>query len=143
MKNIYRAAGFMLALSLPIDCLAQNNAQGESRPIAYRCMQDGVINYTKEPIKGADCVAIRRVQPAPAQELKGPPSILSQCLDKPSGSMLVGPSARARECTRLYCAQAAYRAKVTDYALSKPQSGPDQHVALTCITRKEQDLRIK
>nr|CEN54946.1 putative integron gene cassette protein [uncultured bacterium] len=121
--------------------MAQDNVQDESSPIAYRCMQDGVRHYAKQPIMGADCVGIRRVQPTPAQQLVGPPSILPQCLDTPHGSMLVGPSARARECTRLYCAQAAYRTKVTAYALSKPQSESDQLVALTCITRKEQDLR--
>jgi len=69
----------------------------------------------------------------------GPPSILSQCLDPGPATIGVGPSARARECTRQYCAQPEYRAKVTAYAKSQPQSKSDQVEALTCITRWEQD----
>lgn len=70
----------------------------------------------------------------------GPPSILKVCLD-PGASMFAGPSARARECTRQYCSQPEFRAKVRTYAMSQPQSEADAEQALTCITRSEQDRR--
>ena len=70
----------------------------------------------------------------------GPPSILPQCLDGGKVTIGVGPSARARECTRQYCARPEYRAKVTAYATNRRQSESDQTEALTCITRSEQDL---
>jgi hypothetical protein len=105
----------------------------------YRCEADGMRHYRAHPVAGESCVAIttRPVQ----QQLSGPPSILSQCLDVPSGNVLVGPSARARECTRQICAQQKYRALVSAYAMSQPQTELDQRAALTCITRAEQDLR--
>src|SRR4249919_3901113 len=65
----------------------------------------------------------------------GPPSILKQCLDPGPPSMGVGPSARARECTRQYCSQPVYRAKVRAYAMSQPQPELEAEQALTCITR--------
>jgi len=71
----------------------------------------------------------------------GPPSILPQCLDPGPATIGIGPSARARECTRQFCAEPEYREKVTAYAKSRPQSEPDQKEALTCITRWEQDQR--
>ena len=61
----------------------------------------------------------RRVDP---RLFTGPPSILKQCLDPGPASPFVGPSSRARECTRQYCAEPAYRAKVRAYAMSQPQS---------------------
>ncbi|MFC3552513.1 hypothetical protein ACFOLC_16050 [Lysobacter cavernae] len=70
-----------------------------------------------------------------------PPSILKQCLDPGTPSMFVGPSARARECTRQYCSQPSYRAKVRVYAMSQPQSELEAEQALTCITRWEQDQK--
>lgn len=116
-------------------------AQENSRPYTvYRCAVDGVVHYMARPIQNADCRAVS-VQPAPQHLLAGPPSILSQCLDAPQGSMLVGPSARARECTRQYCSQPSYKTIVSAYAMSKPQSDEDQQVALTCITRAEQDMK--
>ncbi len=69
----------------------------------------------------------------------GPPSILRQCLDPGPATVGVGPSARARECTRQYCSQLQYQAKVTAYAKSQRQSKADEVEALTCITRWEQD----
>jgi len=75
---------------------------------------------------------------ASSQTVGGPASILPQCLDR-GPSIGVGPSARARECTRQYCAQREYRAKVTAYAKSQRQIKSDELEALTCITRWEQD----
>jgi hypothetical protein len=77
------------------------------------------------------------------QIMRGPPSILPQCVDKrdPSDNRIMGPSTRARECTRQYCASDEYVIKIKQYAMSIPQSNRDAMDALTCITRKEQDLR--
>jgi len=69
----------------------------------------------------------------------GRPSILPQCLDPGPLTVGVGPSARARECTRQYCERPEYRAKVAAYAMNGRQSESDQSDALTCITRSEQD----
>jgi hypothetical protein len=72
----------------------------------------------------------------------GPSSILPQCMDTPEPGVpgvVTGPSARARECTRQYCARPEYQAKVTAYAMNRPQSNALQAQALTCITRAEQD----
>lgn len=78
-----------------------------------------------------------------AGPIMGPPSILTQCLDKrdPSDNRIMGPSARARECTRQYCASDEYVIKIKQYAMSIQQSNKDAMDALTCVTRKEQDLR--
>jgi hypothetical protein len=73
-----------------------------------------------------------------AEMFVSPPSILHQCLDQPV-TVGVGPSARARECTRQYCASAEYQAKIKAYVMNHPQSTSDQKEALTCITRKEKD----
>jgi hypothetical protein len=70
----------------------------------------------------------------------GPPSILPQCLDR-EAKAFVGPSARARECTRQYCATPTYQAKVSTYAMNREQNETDQMEALTCITRWEHDKR--
>jgi hypothetical protein len=74
-----------------------------------------------------------------AQVISGPPSILLQCRDRNVAGDVVGPSARARECTRQYCDTPAYQVKITAYAMNRRQSEADQKEALTCITRKEQD----
>ena len=88
--------------------------------------------------------ALLFVLPSWAQPVKyGNPSILSQCLDPPSSSTGYGPSTRARECTRLYCAQPEYRALVEAYAMRRPQSEENQNRALICITRSEQDQQRK
>ena len=71
-----------------------------------------------------------------------PPSILPQCMDPPA-PVGVGPSARARECTRQYCARPEYQAKITAYAMNRPQSEASQNEAVTCITRAEQDRAAK
>lgn len=80
---------------------------------------------------------------ATSQTVGGPPSILPQCLDSSGPVTIGGPSARARECTRQYCALSEYRAKVTAYAMSQRQNESDQAQALTCITRWEQDQAKK
>lgn len=85
-------------------------------------------------------VALALATPVNAQ-IAGPPSILSQCMDKQSPGVIAGPSSRARECTRQYCGSPEYQAKVRAYAMSQPQSASEQKEALTCITRKEQDMR--
>ena len=72
-----------------------------------------------------------------------PPSILPQCFDPMPTTVGVGPSARARECTRQYCERPDYRAKVTAYAMNQRQSPSEQAEALTCITRAEQDRARK
>jgi hypothetical protein len=69
----------------------------------------------------------------------GPPSILPQCMDPPPARFGVGPSARARECTRQFCASPEYQATTTAYVMNRPQSKKAQADALTCITRAEQD----
>jgi hypothetical protein len=74
-------------------------------------------------------------------QIVGPSSILPQCLDPGPATIGVGPSARARECTRQFCVEPEYREKVTAYAKRQPQSETDQKEALTCITRQEQDQR--
>jgi hypothetical protein len=72
----------------------------------------------------------------------GPPSILPECLDnyilKPGEFR--GPSARARECTRLICGTDGYLLKIKNYALAVSQSDDDDNRALICITRKEHDF---
>lgn len=107
----------------------------------YRCLGKGVLNYTSKPIAGAECALIT-AKPAPQVLGRNPSSILPACSDPaPAGPVLgVGPSARARECTRVLCAKPANQIKVKRYAMSEPLSEVDSHVALTCITRKEQDL---
>ena len=88
--------------------------------------------------------ALLFVLPSWAQPVKyGSPSILSQCLDPPSSSTGYVPSTRARECTRLYCAQPEYRALVEAVAMRRPQSEENQNSALICITRSEQDQQKK
>lgn len=72
----------------------------------------------------------------------GSPSILSQCLDT-RPSMGYGPTTRARECTRLFCARPEYLSLMEAYAMRRHQIEDDRKRALTCITRKEQDLREK
>jgi hypothetical protein len=71
----------------------------------------------------------------------GPASILTQCIDPGPKNLFVGPSARARECTRQLCREPKFRAKVRAYAMRKPQSKEDDEDALTCITRWEQDQK--
>src|SRR6266481_5451159 len=73
-----------------------------------------------------------------AAVIVGHPSILPQCMDSPTPVLGVSPSARARECTRQYCARPEYQAKVTAYSMSRPQSEGANAEALTCITRAEQ-----
>jgi hypothetical protein len=71
----------------------------------------------------------------------GPPSVLPQCLGLGSTTTGVGTSARLKKCTRQFCAESEYQAKVAAYEKSQPQSESDKKIALTCITRREQDQR--
>lgn len=72
----------------------------------------------------------------------GSPNILPQCLDT-GLSTGYGPTTRARECTRLFCTRPDYQSLTEAYAMRRPQIENDRKRALTCITRKEQDLREK
>ena len=87
------------------------------------------------------CVFSAQAQTASPRLGVSAASILKQCLDPGPLNLRVGPSARARECTRQYCSQPAYQAKLKAYAMSKPQSELDAEQALTCITRWEQDQK--
>lgn len=71
------------------------------------------------------------------------PSILPECLDSGQVRFGVGASARARECTRQLCTRREYQEKVSKHAFGSQQSTTDEVVALTCITRKEQDMLRK
>jgi hypothetical protein len=84
------------------------------------------------------CATVAAGGTVSGEVVSGPPSILPQCMD-PDARVGVGPSARARECTRQYCARPEYQAKVTAYATSRPQDKASAAEALTCITRAEQD----
>ncbi len=72
-----------------------------------------------------------------------PPSILPECMDhqEPLPAGVSGPSARARECTRVFCASNEYTIKIKQYAMGASQIKEDAMDALTCITRKEQDFK--
>lgn len=72
-----------------------------------------------------------------------PATILPQCTDSGQPVIGVGPSGRARECTRQYCARKEYQDSIEAYAMGKPQSAASKKLALTCITRKEQDMKAK
>ena len=99
-----------------------------------------MIRHLVLPVVLTLCVVPTRVSSQTVGTVgTGPSSILPQCLDPGSPTFGVGPSARARECTRQYCAQPEYRAKVTVYARSQRQSKANEAGALTCITRWEQD----
>lgn len=112
----------------------------------------GNVHYVSTPLGptwrlvecyGADGQPARKPTSQPALVGVGPPSILPQCLDEGPTTIGVGPSARARECTRQYCARPEYQAKVAAYAMNKRQSETHQTEALTCITRSEQDRAKK
>lgn len=132
--------------ALILAALATQSATAQAGDAAsvYRCNgPGGKAHYTPRPDPGAQCVLI--VTQQVAVPLSGPPTILRQCMDAPQpegeANLLIGPSARARECTRQYCAQAAYKAKVTAYAMSRQQNAEDARDALTCISRSEQDMK--
>lgn len=124
---------------------AQQAGMGESLTV-YECVADGMRQFVVVPIPGARC----RVIPATGGQApdvntavmgQGVATILPQCMDSGPGGAWVGPSARARECTRQYCARPEYREVVTAYAMSKPQHPDDAEIALTCISRAEADMR--
>jgi hypothetical protein len=107
--------------------------------------RNGDMHYTNaEPEKGwkkVSCgVGVARAGDGIAGMTFGvsPPSILRQCMDSNVG-FGVGPSARARECTRQFCARPEYQAYIAAYAMNRAQSEKSQDEALTCITRAEQD----
>jgi hypothetical protein len=72
-----------------------------------------------------------------------PPSILAQCVDMPLPHLGVGPSDRAKECTRQFCARPQYQAKVTAYTMKRSQSETVRAEAAICIARAEQDRVVK
>ena len=72
-----------------------------------------------------------------------PPSILAQCVDMPAPHLAIAPSDRAKECTRQFCARPKYQAKVTAYAMKRPQSETARAEAAICIARAEQDRVVK
>lgn len=105
----------------------------------YALLAICAINVSISECYGADNQSAPKPNSRPVLMGVGPPSILPQCLDGGKPTIGVGPSARARECTRQYCARPEYREKVTAYAMNRRQSENDQSDALTCITRSEQD----
>lgn len=112
-----------------------------SPAVLFRCRSsDGVTHYLSQPLSGAECATIYYVYGAERVGMT-PSSILPECLDPTSGGTrtLVGPSARARECTRIRCAQASNVDAVKRYAMREQQTPQMQYKALTCIMRKEKD----
>lgn len=109
------------------------------RTALYASLAICALNVCISECNGADNQSAPAANSRPMQFGMSSPSILSHCLDGGKATFGVGPSARARECTRQYCARAEYREKVTAYAMNRRQSENDQSDALTCITRSEQD----
>lgn len=135
-----------LALALAL-ALASGSALAEG-PIAdaekrylYRCEVDGVSRYTNSPAEfpEASCnVSASYVEKA------GGATILTACLDPapPGGRVVgVGPSRRARECTRQLCDTPEAREAVRRFALSLEQSAASEKVGDICTARKEADIR--
>lgn len=109
----------------------------------YKCTSpDKPPAYTKGPVSGMTCSLIATYTEPLVTPIVGAPSILAQCLDKNAGQFQ-GPSARARECTRLHCSYPQNKAIVEAYALGKQQPAAQQRTALICITRREQDMRTR
>ena len=130
----------MLVLALPYAALGR---------VCKYIDSDGNARYGAEPLDKSwhlvECYGgdgPTAAKPLSRATLFGPPSVLPQCLDRPV-TVGVGPSTRARECTRQYCARPEYQAKVAAYAMSRRQSEAEQTDALTCITRSEQDSAKK
>ena len=96
-------------------------------------------------------IVIISTAPAPApvgaQVGVAAPSILPMCMEPPDpqrpNGFGVGPSARARECTRQMCADPSMKVIVRWYAMREAQTKDEEKLALTCITRAEQDTRVK
>lgn len=111
----------------------------------YSYMLDGVRYYSSTLPADPRATDIKLIGTfAPKVLLSGSPSILAECMDPPMGDgVLRGPSARARECTRLLCSKPVAVRAVEHYALRKPQSAAADQVALTCITRSEQDRKAR
>jgi len=121
-------------------------AQEAAPATLYKCKgSDGVLAYVSKPITGAECVVVGTYRRAGAGIGTSPPSILGVCRDagtaQRSGLIGTSPSAKAKECTRIYCETPALKAKVRRYALSEEQSQSDQLDALACLTRREQDAQ--
>lgn len=113
--------------------------------VLYKCADaGGVTHYVSRPMDGADCKTMYYIYKGATVGMS-PASILPECVDSSPGGarVLASPSARARECTRLRCEQPANIEAVRKYAMRQEQSAKDQYVGLTCITRKEQDLRSR
>lgn len=132
----------LLAAILALSTSAAGGPPVQGTPaVLFRCNgSDGVTYYMSRPVDGADCKAIYYVYQSGRVGIT-PSSILPECLDpSPDGSRsLTRPSARARECTRIRCAQAANIDAVKRYAMREQQSAQKQYIALACIMRKEQD----
>lgn len=130
-----RTAGVLLwAALLPTGALAGT---------LYKCVgADGVTNYSATPRSGENCLAIATYAPARASAAFGigPPTILRECRDAPTGG-IASPSLRARECTRIRCKEPPYLQRIRAYALSQEQSEMDAEDALTCLARQESDKK--
>lgn len=110
--------------------------------ILYKCADAaGVTHFVPSPMDGADCKTMYYIYNGSTVG-RSPASILPECADPSPGGAQVfaGPSARARECTRLRCELPANLEAVRKYAMRQEQNAKDQYVGLACITRKEQDL---
>jgi hypothetical protein len=84
--------------------------------------------------------------PVAAGVVTGPPTILDVCMDAAEPQrpgVIVGPSLRAAECTRLVCAEPDTKAIIRHYAMRDPQTKEQQKVALICVARAEMDRRTK
>lgn len=129
----------LIAFTLPLSANAEGPiAESEKIPF-YRCEQDGNVFYTSEASQFAAgaCVVAATV----VREWNGA-TILTACLDAPrpeTAGMYVGPSLRARECTRQLCQTAEAQEAVRLFALSQEQSGASRKVGQVCAARAEAD----
>ena len=142
------AIAFLFLTSSPVGMpgARAQEARSSEAPTVYECIADGMRQFVMEPIPGAKCrvfpVSVGQASDADAVILgRGAPTILPQCIDSGPHRLGVGPSARARECTRQYCERKDYRNKVTTYAMKQQQSSGDAELALICIMRSEADMK--
>lgn len=118
-------------------------ASGDSGTLFKCTAPDQPVFYTTSPKDGMTCRAISYATRPSADLLQGAATILPQCTDPRAAgdNRLIGPSPRARECTRIYCGTDSSLAATRAYALGQKQTAEQQQLAATCIARKEQDLR--
>lgn len=62
-------------------------------------------------------------------------------MDSGGYNQFKSPSARARECTRVFCETEEFVIKIKKYAMRINQSEQDNLDALICIARKERDMK--